>query len=118
MPGLPGRSAGRKPAGKKSRGSFACGEGDLLPLLGEFHPIRQVGPAGYREGVFCLPGGSVEERRAEAVRVYKELAARLLRPLLESYAPVLGVTPAGLKIGSSASRRHLSGMLSSMSSAT
>ena len=82
--------------------AFACGEGDLLPLLGDFHPIRQEGPAGYREGVFCLPGGSVEERRAEAVRVYKELAARLLRPLLESYAPVLGVTPAGLKIGRAA----------------
>lgn len=96
-----GRAEARR-AKEPGVAAFTCGEGDSLPLLGETHPILHRGPAGYRDGAFCLPGESVEERRAEAVAVYQELAARLLRPLVEAYAPILGVSPAGLKIGRAA----------------
>lgn len=81
---------------------FRCGEGDVLFLLGEPHPICQSGPPGYREGAFYLPGESLEERRAEAIRLYRQLAQQLMEPLVAHYAAQMGLHPTAVKIGRAA----------------
>ena len=79
--------------------AFACGEGDALPLLGVSHPVYASGPRGYRDGAFYLPGGTVEERMAQAEETYRELAGTLLPTLAARYGEMLGLRPAGIKIG-------------------
>lgn len=78
-------------------------EGNRLPLLGEFYPLRlrEALPAGIHDGKLTLPltpFAREPEIRAAAEHFYRAQAKQMLPPLVERFSRALGVECKGVRI--------------------
>jgi predicted metal-dependent hydrolase len=94
-------------ANKQSRDAFSISPGDKLLFLGKEYPLEtvQVSKVGFDGKRFYMPNGlPVEDIKPAIIKIYKKLAANVLKAKTEKYAQTMHITPTGVKINSAKTR--------------
>lgn len=94
-------------AAKQQKEDFAPSYGDKFLFLGKEFPLEKSDSTamGFDGNRFYIPEGlSGESARQGIIKIYKMLAAKILKAKADTYAGLMGFTPAGVKVNSAKTR--------------
>ncbi len=85
---------------KEERAAFRFGPGSELPLLGRSYPIALGNEASFDGQRFILPSGDGDSVRPQLMRLYKDIAGKMILSRVEMFSSRTGWVPTGVRIGS------------------
>jgi len=92
---------------KQLKEDFAPSYGDKLLFLGKEYPLEKSNSPslGFDGNRFYIPEGlSGESARQGIIKIYKMLAVKILKAKADTYAGLMGFTPASVKVNSAKTR--------------